>query len=63
MQVGGHTTSEPVIAWWLDVKRVGESLRERYQVPEELTPKLLKARQQTGRDRREPVVALLKIAP
>jgi hypothetical protein len=41
MQVG-HATSEPVIAWWLDVKGVGESLRERYQVPEELPPKLLK---------------------
>jgi len=42
MQVGGHATSEPVIAWWLDVRGVGESLRERYQVPEKLTPKLLK---------------------
>jgi hypothetical protein len=42
MQVGGHATSEPAIAWWLDVKGVGESLRERYQVPEKLTPKLLK---------------------
>ena len=35
MQVG-HATSEPVIAWWLDVKGVGESLRERYKVPKEL---------------------------
>jgi hypothetical protein len=42
MQVGGYATSEPAIAWWLDVKGVGESLRERYQVPEKLTPKLLK---------------------
>ena len=42
MQVGGHATSEPVIAWWIHVKGVGESLRERYQVPEKLTPKLLK---------------------
>jgi hypothetical protein len=42
MQVGGHATNEPVIAWWLDAKGVGESLRERYQVPEKLTPKLLK---------------------
>ena len=42
MQVGGHAISEPAIAWWLDVKGVGESLRERYQVPEKLTPKLLK---------------------
>ena len=33
MQVG-HATSKPVIAWWLDVKGVGESLRERYPVPE-----------------------------
>ena len=40
MQVG-HATSEPVIAWWLDVKGVGESLRERYKVPKELPPKLL----------------------
>jgi hypothetical protein len=42
MRVGGHVTSEPVIAWWLDVKGVGESLRERYQVPVKLTPNLLK---------------------
>jgi hypothetical protein len=41
MQVG-HATSEPVIAWWLDAERVGQSLRERYQVPKELPPKLLK---------------------
>ena len=41
MQVG-HATSEPVIAWWLNAKGVGESLRERYQVPEKLTPNLLK---------------------
>jgi hypothetical protein len=41
MQVG-HATSEPIIAWWLDAERVGQSLRERYQVPEELPPKLLK---------------------
>jgi hypothetical protein len=41
MQVG-HATSEPVIAWWLNVKGVGESLRERYQVPEKLPSKLLK---------------------
>jgi hypothetical protein len=38
----GHATSEPVIAWWLDVKGVGESLRERYKVAKELPPKLLK---------------------
>ena len=42
MQVGVHATSEPVIAWWLDVKGIGESLRELYQVPDKLTPKLLK---------------------
>jgi hypothetical protein len=41
MQVG-HATGEPVIAWRLDVKGVGDSLRERYQVPEQLPPKLLK---------------------
>jgi hypothetical protein len=41
MQVG-HATNEPVITWWLDAERVGQSLRERYQVPEELPPKLLK---------------------
>jgi hypothetical protein len=40
MQVG-HA-SEPEIAWWLDVKGVGESLQERYKVPKELPPKLLK---------------------
>jgi hypothetical protein len=40
MQVG-HPTGEPVIAWWLDVERVGKSLRERCQVPEEHPPKLL----------------------
>jgi hypothetical protein len=38
----GHAKGEPLIPWWLDVKGVGESLRERYQVPEELPPKLLK---------------------
>ena len=38
----GHAVSEPVIPWWLHVKGVGASLRERYQVPEKLTPKLLK---------------------
>ena len=42
MQVGGHATSEPVIAWWLDVKGVGESLRGRYQVSEILPSKLQK---------------------
>src|SRR5947207_9435688 len=36
----GHATSEPVIAWWLDADRVGQSLRERYEVPKELPPKL-----------------------
>jgi hypothetical protein len=41
MQVG-HAISQPVIAWWLDVKGVGESLRERYQVPEKLPSKLQK---------------------
>jgi hypothetical protein len=41
MQVG-HATTEPVIAWWLDAERVGQSLRERYEVPEELPPRLLK---------------------
>ena len=30
----GQALSEPVIAWWLNVKGVGESLRERYPVPE-----------------------------
>ena len=38
----GRARSEPAIAWWLDVKGVGESLRERYQVPVKLTPNLLK---------------------
>ena len=42
MQVGGYATSEPAIAWWLDVKGVGESLRERYQVPVKLTLNFLK---------------------
>ena len=42
MQVGGHANSEPAIAWWLDIKGVGESLRDRYEVPKELPPKLLK---------------------
>jgi hypothetical protein len=37
----GNARSESVIAWWLNVKEVGESLRERYQVPEELPPKIL----------------------
>jgi hypothetical protein len=37
-----HASSERVITWWLDVKGVGESLRERYEVPKELPPKLLK---------------------
>jgi hypothetical protein len=37
----GNARSESVIAWWLSVKGVGESLRERYQVPEELPPKIL----------------------
>jgi len=41
MQVG-HATSEPVIACWLDLNGVGESLQERYQVPKELPPRLLK---------------------
>ena len=41
MQVG-HATSKPVIAWWLDVKGVGESLQERFQVPKEQPPKLRK---------------------
>jgi hypothetical protein len=41
MQVG-HARNAPVIAWWLNAKGVGESLRESYQVPEKLTPKLLK---------------------
>jgi hypothetical protein len=40
MQVG-HVTNEPAIAWWLDVNGVGESLRERYEVPEELPLLLL----------------------
>jgi hypothetical protein len=40
MQVG-HARSESVIAWWLNVKGVGESLRERYQVPDEVPPKML----------------------
>jgi hypothetical protein len=40
MQVG-HARSESVIAWWLNVKGVGESLQERYQVPGELPPKML----------------------
>ena len=35
-----HATSKPVIAWWLDADRVGQSLRERYEVPKELPPKL-----------------------
>jgi hypothetical protein len=38
----GRARSEPAIAWWLDVKGVGESLRELYQVPVKLTPNLLK---------------------
>ena len=38
----GHARSEPVIPWWLDVKGVGESLRERYQVPVKLTLNFLK---------------------
>jgi hypothetical protein len=38
----GHAVSEPKIPWWLNVKGVGESLRDRYQVPEKLTPNLLK---------------------
>jgi hypothetical protein len=38
----GHATSKPVIAWWLDVKGVGESLQERFQVPKEQPPKLRK---------------------
>ena len=42
MQVGQHATIERVIAWWLDIKGVGESLRDRYEVPKELSPKLLK---------------------
>jgi hypothetical protein len=36
----GHAKSEPVIAWWLDADLVGQSLRERYEVPKELPPKL-----------------------
>jgi hypothetical protein len=57
----GRARSEPAIAWWLDVKGVGESLRERYQVPVKLTPKLAEAHQQVRRDRREPFA--LKVAP
>jgi hypothetical protein len=41
MQVG-HASSEPVIAWWRDVERVGESLRDRCEVTKGLPPKLLK---------------------
>ena len=41
MQLRGHATTEPVIAWWLNVKGVGESLRDRYQVPDEAPPKML----------------------
>jgi hypothetical protein len=41
MQVG-HAASKPVIAWWLDVEGVGESLQGRFQVPKELPPKLRK---------------------
>ena len=42
MQVGQHATIERLIAWWLDIKGVGESLRDRYEVPKELPPNLLK---------------------
>ena len=55
----GHAVSEPKIPWWLNVKGVGESLRDRYQVPEKLTPNLLKL-VSAGRDRRERVA--LKVA-
>jgi hypothetical protein len=37
----GRAANEPVIAWWLDAERVGQSLRESYQVSKELPPKLL----------------------
>ena len=42
MQVGHAPNEQRAIAWWLDLKGVGESLRERYEVPQELPPKLLK---------------------
>ena len=42
MQRGQALSEPPVIAWWLDVKGVGESLRERCQVPEKLPSKLQK---------------------
>jgi hypothetical protein len=38
----GHARSELGIAGWLDAQAVGHSLRERYQVPEELPTTLLK---------------------
>jgi len=38
----GQALSEPVIAWWLNVKGVGESLRERYPVPEKASSKFQK---------------------
>ena len=29
------------LIWWFVIARIGQGLRERYQVPEELAPKLL----------------------
>jgi hypothetical protein len=37
----GHSFYEG-LTWWFVRERIGHGLRERYQVPEELPPKLLK---------------------
>ena len=34
-----HALFEPV-AWWWARKKIGEGLRERYEVPKDLSPKL-----------------------